>query len=518
MSLDLSLSGLLHPDQVLTPRQAAAWAQQLINHFRSNVITLPAFTLDLHEIPGYVALLETLLEHAGMLEQLLCRMLSFLPGNTVENVIAIIVAVHHQLHLLEAEEPHYILDSLTIITMSEYLADVVSYLDATEGWVRSDDYVRVRRGVDRSIAQMKNSLVSFLARRRDAAADGYASGHSVIDTPEDHYSTDAPDALSPFLSLVNSEQIPATLSWAEADSMVLIRNFRPLLVSHTLPYTNPESYTCRRSPSLSSETSASSGSSTACSDSPRPSLKGKERAQPEYTRSLSPAASDWSTSAEAGFPRRLPPVLGLSSSPEPLDSQEVGPGTRKRSRTDPQYQPPSRPKKRRVSLENHGLCGSPSDCDKHDAVAKRVRPFAERAVPLGKNLSPSIFPSPLPSPSPAPPERSRHASPEPGHDLFPPSVESTPHPHIIIPFDGYDTYEPSIGSAFEGDTATSSSCEVAWDVSTADGSDDHPIITQIDPPHGSGTDDLKARPAYPRNRRCFQGLLQTVKHLFHRRS
>ncbi len=60
------------------------------SYVRTDVTTLPVCTLERHEIPQYVAVLERLLAHAGVLEQLLCRISFFLPGHVVEYVVAIV--------------------------------------------------------------------------------------------------------------------------------------------------------------------------------------------------------------------------------------------------------------------------------------------------------------------------------------------------------------------------------------------------------------------------------------------
>ncbi|RDX46534.1 hypothetical protein OH76DRAFT_1485423 [Lentinus brumalis] len=517
MSLDLQLTGLLHPGQVLTVSQAAARVQQLIEHFTEHVTTLPVCTLERHEIPQYVAVLERLLEHAGVLEQLLCRISFSLPGHVVEYVVAIIVATHYQLSHLDAQDTHSVLDRRTIAWMSSYLHDVLSYLNPTDDWVHTDEYARVRRGVDNSIAEMRNSLDTFVAWYRDTAGDRgatWSTSHSFPNTPE---SPDTQDHLTSFLTSLYPGVL-RTPSLPDADWMVLKSNFRPIILSDVLPYTRPDFYMCW------SSSSSSAGSSTACSGSPRMSLKGKERALPVSTGSPSPTASDWSTSAESGSPRRLPSVTSMSASPEPADSQEAGPSTRKRIRTEPE-DPPSPPKKRRVSLEVYGVCGGLPGTDTHTAAVERVHPFVGRTVPLVEDLSPFTLPSRCSSPSPAPTEGSMScfASPILPPCLFPPSAESKSSPdsstfEISAEDEDEERYYSSGSSTTSTDdtetTCDTSSYATAWEVSLADGPGGHPVITQVNPSASRTPEAPERTRTTRRKRRCFAGLMQAVKHIF----
>lgn len=439
------------------------------------------------------------------------------------------MVTHHQLSLLKAKDVHFILDRRTVANMSRYLAGVVSHLDATNGWVNSEEYVRVRRGVDRSLAEMRTSQVSFVAQyRNEVIGDGTSSSESdsVVSAPDENHSADALAAvqedLSSFLSLIYPERSSSTSTLLQADRFVLTTNFTPLVQSDSPPYTYPDSDTCQRSAS-----SISTGSSTAYSDSPRGSSKGKERALPEYTRSPSPVGSDWSTSAEKDFPSRLPPLLGLMLFPDPLDSQEAGPSTHKRSRDESPDSLPSPPKKRRVSLELHGFYGCSSDCKDHDAVARRVKPFIGRPVPL-HGLSPYELPSPRSSLSSAPSENSesssRQASPVPSQDSFWSCVGSTSSPEIFeIPDLCQDTSgeygcEPSLESTGPAEFVDTNG-EISngpWTHSWANGARPHPIhtgaLTVTAVPSASDY-----RHTARKARRCFAGLLESVKDLFSRR-
>ncbi|KAI0718236.1 hypothetical protein C8T65DRAFT_639451 [Cerioporus squamosus] len=410
--------------------------------------------------------------------------------------------------------------------MSSYLADVLSYHDATVAWVCSHEYVRVSRGVDRSIAEMRNSLGSFVARCRNAEANGYTSGSASHSFPSPPDPTDASEALVSFLSSLHPQRSRATPSLPDADRVLLTSNFRPL--SDVLPYTDPDFYACRSSRTSSSASSSSMGSSTAYSDPPRASRKGKERALPAHTRSPSPGASGWSTEAEADFSHCLPPTLHLSASPETADNQDI-PSTRKRSHPELEGLP-SPPKKRRVSLEVHGVYGGLPDSDAAKAVAERVRPYIGRTVPLVEDLSPFHLPSPCSPPSPEPSE-SIHASSNLPPSPFPASVESTPSPELSSTFDISVLHEEEescfasesiASSSFEEDvetTSDSSSYVTAWDVAPADGLGDHPVITgtQVNARAARTPEAPERTRTASRKRRCFAGLLQTMRHIFARR-
>lgn len=56
----------------------------------TDVWVLPPFALEEDALDGYVEKLKTVIGHAGVLEQLLCRISFFLPDDVVQTVVAIV--------------------------------------------------------------------------------------------------------------------------------------------------------------------------------------------------------------------------------------------------------------------------------------------------------------------------------------------------------------------------------------------------------------------------------------------
>ncbi|KAI0823178.1 hypothetical protein BC628DRAFT_1421049 [Trametes gibbosa] len=171
----------LHPAaiaQPLTVDQASCWLQRLMRECVENVASLPTYTLHGATQRDALDRFELLSTHAGVLEQVLCRMCLFLPPDVVHTVVAIIAATHRQCTLLpDALDPAwsapFILPPRTITVLTDFLAHVEARLHADARWVDSPE--------GRRLASAARALAQEVRVSRDAFAQGLCM---VMATPE----------------------------------------------------------------------------------------------------------------------------------------------------------------------------------------------------------------------------------------------------------------------------------------------------------------------------------------------
>ncbi|KAH9845994.1 hypothetical protein C2E23DRAFT_626718 [Lenzites betulinus] len=156
--------------QPLTAHQASCWLQSLARDCMENVASLPTYIL--HDAERWEALdrFHLLSTHAGVFEQLLCRMCFFLPPDIVHTVVAIIAATHRQRSLLseasglaQGSTP-FILPARTIETLTRYLTRVEARLLADARWIDSPE--------GRRLAEAARALAQEVRVSRDAFAQG----------------------------------------------------------------------------------------------------------------------------------------------------------------------------------------------------------------------------------------------------------------------------------------------------------------------------------------------------------
>ncbi|KAI0683060.1 hypothetical protein C8Q76DRAFT_763018 [Earliella scabrosa] len=569
MPPSLQLPGLLHHNQVLTVKKAACWVQFLIDYYTQDVRKQEPFALEASAVQEYASALETLLWHAGVLEQLLCRMCLFLPDEVVQSVVAIVVATHHQLSLIESScdglfGECIVLDPSTLSGMSGYLNCVTSHLMSTNDWVRTEEYRRITRAVDEALAQLRDSLASFLAERDGSlpiAAPNFPSSSTQLPREGlgDHA---ASSSLGSLLTTLSDKRYSDTASIPLADWEVLKRNFTPLVFSNGDAYNPPDMYACVGSKELQERDS--SPSTTAYSGSPRPSLKGKERCHSDTSIEARLSSSDGQTTrSPSPILSYLPPPL--SSPKASLYPESIHQPQSRRKRPRSRSESPRPPKKRRVSIRVHGVDGCLSDCDPdvHDALVALVEPHVGASVPLQPGLSPwDLLPPPSPpphlsaihlnstgsatsssiySPSPSPPPSSpivatcnasprRVPPPAPFRSTFP-----TPFAHLPIPLPSLlntGSHVSSSSTLDDSDTRSEESDSLSYVTAPEDPS---PELMELNEQHAAPSPPPAAPDAMmidacpPRvplspakrvekRRRCFTNLLQTVKQFFSARS
>ncbi|KAI0754629.1 hypothetical protein C8Q80DRAFT_378285 [Daedaleopsis nitida] len=255
---------ILHPNQVLTVKKAACWVQYLIDFYSYNVWVLPPFTLEEGALDGYVERLGTVIGHAGALEQLLCRMSFFLPDEVVQTV----VAIHEQVDC-------FVVSDTLLANMSDYMEQVLAHLHAIHSWVQSGEYSQLSQAVDDALSGMRRSFSAFLAQMDDdPPVMAPVTRSTSREPPGTHHKISSSQiTLDSLLNILSQHQFAHSSSLPEADRVMLKRNFVPLI------------------------------------SSPRPSLKGKERClyeDDDSTRSTVPTSTNPTNGRPDAAP--LPPV------------------------------------------------------------------------------------------------------------------------------------------------------------------------------------------------------------------
>ncbi|KAI0770403.1 hypothetical protein C8Q74DRAFT_897603 [Fomes fomentarius] len=530
-------SGLLHHNQVLTVKKAACWVQYLIDHHTRNIERLVPFALEASAVQSYAEGLKTILQHAGELEQLLCRMCMFLPDDVVQTVVAIVVATHRQLSMIESCRDTLfgeciVLDQETLDNMSEFLKRVIQHLIAANEWLHSDDYERVTRAVNDTLDNMRASFAAFLAQRYGSLSDvADVTSHPASSLHDQHNSTPTSpyDGLDSLLVALSNQRYDDVASMPAADWEVLTRNFTPLVLSDSPPYSHPDFYVCADTDSVSHDRTPSP-SMTAYSGSPGPSRKGKERCLSDSScESLYPESSHSSSTSTASTSWSSTPPMSPSEASSVVPQVRTTRTGLKRSRARSES---CRPTKRlRVHARVYGIDECLSDCDSntHERVVEQVRPFLGKTAEITPDLSPlTIRRAPFPilcdTSSPSPP---RLSTPPPDDGM----VSPYPSPSAIshAPFRPTDSPfalpSPSTEAyAMDDDVFT-------WEVDM-DGSDTSSYVTAPDVEHMA--EDTAPAPVAvsvdlytvnvplqgevtrvkSKRRRCFANLFRTVTRIF----
>lgn len=559
--------GLLHHNQVLTVKKAACWVQYLIDHhtrsaslhscssstfidpYPSDIERLVPFALEASAVQNYAEGLKTLLQHAGELEQLLCRMCMFLSDDVVQTVVAIVrlftfirahspllqlllqvVATHRQLSLIESCRDTLfgeciVLDRETLDNMSEFLKRVIEHLLAANEWVHSDDHERVTRAVNDTLDNMRASFATFLAQRRGSLSD--VAEVTSNPTFHDHNATPTSphDGLDSLLVALSKQRYDDAASMPAADWEVLTRNFTPLVLSDSPPYTHPDFYVCADTNSASHDRTPSP-STTAYSRSPGPSRKGKERCLSySSSESLYPESSHSSSTSTAptscsSTPPMSPPEVSSVSQARPTRTGLKRSRARSESR---------RPLKRlRVHARVYGIDECLSDCDSntHKRVVERVRPFLGETAEITPDLSPltirlAPFPILFDTSSPSPPRLST-----PPHDPYPSPTASFETPfrptdpaHFALPSPSAEacamdedvvTWEVDMESSDTSSYVTAPDGEVhmAEDTTSA------PVAVSVDLYTANVSLQGEVTRVKSKRRRCFANLFHTFTRIF----
>ncbi|KAI0930760.1 hypothetical protein AcW1_007298 [Taiwanofungus camphoratus] len=294
---------LFQPSQVLTFEQAASRVQDLITSYDSDKRQLPSWTLPARERLKTDAAFETLSQLVEYLQSFLVKLSMLLPDEVIQTVIPIVICVHQQRESLskhtDGRSPEYILSLSSIRAMIKYLDALVAVLDSTITWIISEEGMDHRRRVNRAIYDMQASLSQFNCRAicawRPHVVDGQYAPSCRIATQ----STSSDSAIRPPLERLLRDfeglhtrysAAPKIDCWdsvdliAAQDLQLLLRNFEPLdafrrsQTKHWRGQHDSESRrqqafrpgslprsSMRRSPSVSSSSSAASATTNLCS-------------------------------------------------------------------------------------------------------------------------------------------------------------------------------------------------------------------------------------------------------------